>query len=332
MRYTRSRTGTSVALAVTLAAAVTTVMVLRSPHRADAATVGTLVEVHQGDNGDLVYHNVGENLDSSPPTFSSPIMALAGGGFRPTVAANGGVVVEAHQRGTGVGELTAMVGLYRESSDGAVTWFSDETFASGANPSIAMNDNGTVVVCYDNGSNQVYYRVGIVAGGHVDWAPQRALENAVGTTASVALNENGQVFVAYTGARGLGHFTGRLSGNTLVKTGSISGTVNMNGTVGSVAVMKNTVVEVGAQSDNHLWYRVGTFSSGAVNFVSEGFYDWGLNPSIAIEPKTRKVVELHEGGGADLWTHPGALTTDSTNINWGSQWQYDWGLKPVIAG
>src|SRR5262245_55587170 len=124
MGHTRSRTAVSVALAVMLAAAVTTVMVLRSPHRADAATAGNLVEVHQGDNADLVYHNVGENADSSPPIFSSPIMALANGGFRPTVAAAGSVVVEAHQTGsdTGLQPLYAMVGQYRaDSSDGSVT-------------------------------------------------------------------------------------------------------------------------------------------------------------------------------------------------------------------
>jgi hypothetical protein len=331
MGYIRGRTAASVALAVTLAAAATAVVVLRSPQRADAAIGNRLIEVHQGGGGDLWYHNVAGG--TSPPTWGGSVRYVAGGGYRPAVTANGSVVVEAHQRGTGVGELAAMVGLRKSDSDlDTVAWYSDQTFASGSNPSIAVNASGTVVVCYDKGSNQVYYRVGIVAGGHLDWGAEQTLEAAAGMTASVALNDNGLVFVVFTGVMGTSEFTGRLSGNTIVKTGTTSGMNTRKGTVGSVAVRQNTVVEVLANVSGELWYRVGAFSNGDVNFASEGLYDFGANPSITIEPNTRKVLEVHESGDGQLWTHPGMLNLTNNNITWGTQSQYDWGAKPAIAG
>jgi len=115
MGYIRGRTAAGVALAVTLAAALTAVVVLRSPQQANAAVGSRLIEVHQGGDGDLWYHNVAGG--TSPPTWGGSVRYVAGGGFRPAVAANGSVVVEAHQRGTGVGELAAMVGLRKSDSD-----------------------------------------------------------------------------------------------------------------------------------------------------------------------------------------------------------------------
>jgi len=195
-----------------------------------------------------------------------------------------------------------------------------------------VNASGTIVVCYDKASNQVYYRVGIVAGGHVDWGAEQTLENAAGVTPSVALNDSGLVFVVFTGVMGTSEFTGRLSGNTIARTGSTGGMNSRKGTVGSVAVRQNTVVEVLANVSGELWYRVGAFSNGDVNFASEGLYDFGANPSIAVEPNTRKVIEVHEDGDGQLWTHPGMLNFTNNDISWGTQTQYDWGAKPAIAG
>jgi hypothetical protein len=66
MGYKRGRTAAGVALAVTLAAALTAVVVLRSPQQANAAIGSRLIEVHQGGGGDLWYHNVAGGV--SPPT------------------------------------------------------------------------------------------------------------------------------------------------------------------------------------------------------------------------------------------------------------------------
>jgi hypothetical protein len=120
-------------------------------------------------------------------------------GKTPSVAVNrSGVVVEAHQtEAVASSQLYSWVG---QLSGTTLNWKKNDKIEddSGGNPSIAINNNGTVVLVYQDGRD-LRYRIGRVNGDNIDWQARPSSPYDRGQEPSVTLTDDNMVYEVHQG-------------------------------------------------------------------------------------------------------------------------------------
>lgn len=220
-------------------------------------------------------------------------------GIKAKVSVKGNTVVEVHESAY-YDTMWYRVGTLDRHSK-TINWGPSQLFDEGRNPSVALNEDGSIVTahqqtesildycqtdsdgvtnCYYRYIHRLYARAGFVRDSVIYW-----------TDASY-----------YN-----------------------------RGEKPSIAVSGNNVVEVHvAANSNDLLYRVGKLQNGYLTWVFTGSYGRGMNPSIAISGN--QMVEMHKSEFFNrLWYHVGEINLDANFINWGASQSYDRGTQPSIA-
>jgi hypothetical protein len=248
---------------------------------------GLVLEAHQSaSNNDMWYH-LGL-LNGTSVTWGGSQRLTEGFGFPnwPNVAiSKEGYVIFVYsvgdfKRGARLWYVVGKINPYG-GTDQSVTWLTDPTgtlIDSGFHSSIAINENGVILLTFESGSggNGLYYRV-----GH--------LSNPAGGDYTIQWD---------SGKYGTGYDAGI---NTHIALNNL-----------------NEVVEVHQVSDNDhlLHYRRGTVSGGTINFGGSQRYDSNaLWPAVSLLD-SGLVVELHKSNGA-LYARTGMLSpSNPEGIEW----------------
>lgn len=276
-------------------------------HPAVAMSGNMLVEVAM--YGTTLYSKVG--LVKSNETIHWGPIPKYDKGLYPKVAVNSdGWVVEVHQS-QNHNTLWWRVGVVKNIHTpeiACVEWFGKaKEFCHGLRPSVALNNQGKVVVVYSSDSlfsNTLHYRL-----GHIEMAKNSMyLSKSEGKVASsgkfssLALTEDGRLIVVYADGDQLWYNTGSIGGERINFEGALQ---YDTGKMPSVAInSKGKVIEV-HKSENHdtLWYHKGTIS-GLYQRSRE--YGVGRSPSIATGYKDGQcyyVAAHHKSDSSHLWRH-----------------------------
>lgn len=207
-------------------------------------------------------------------------------------------------------------------------------------PSIAMNDEGVIVIVYSNGV-YLYYRVGKrLDGGLIEWGD---LTNySEGLFPSVAINNNGVVVEAHNGIA-----PGPVPTPLLYYK---VGIVDVNGKTIEFGHSKHytdgyfpsiTINDDGVVVEAHneialkkLFYKVGVVNPDTkrIHLGSAQHYTDGLFPSVAITNSPYVLVEAHNGYLTDLLYHKvGTVNTGSKRVTFTDPVHYSYGFFPSIS-
>ena len=247
-------------------------------------------------------------------------------GWSNSVDTNGKIAVEVHNSQAS-SDLWYHVGNINEAT---VNWGASHNYSNGYNPSVAVNNSGTVVEVHETSNvlpwnHKLYYKVGTISGTTIDWGGDDDYDE--GLQPSVAIDDNGNVVEVH---KSQGHDTlwyrvGKINGKSITWGSSHK---YDSGVHPSVSINnKGQVVEVHkSQSYDKLWYRVGTLSGNTINWGNAHEYQSGVNPSVALTD-SGELVEVHESQGlTGLWQLSGVIS--GSTINWSSSFNYDSGSKP----
>jgi hypothetical protein len=203
---------------------------------------------------------------------------------------------------------------------------------------IAVN-NGNVVVEVHNttDSKSLYYRVGKVNGGKIDWGESHYYDK--GVRPSVAINNNGLVVEVHK-SQGLKntfwHRLGQVEGGIIKWRNNDKSTEYGVGLEPSVAITDDELVVEVHQSIIHddgsgqLYYHVGKVKGDTIDWGKSHYYDNGVQPSVAIT-NDELVVEVHTSQNFNtLYYHVGKVKGDNT-IDWGKSHYYNDGVHPSVA-
>lgn len=328
MRRTTMRIAVLAAAAV-VAASTATVVALQTAGPAAAGTVASLIEVHQADAGltDLWRHNVSEGFTTNFGGSTD-----IGPGVNPSVAYRGAYSIEVHQ--TSDSPTSSLVWRIGFSFN-----FDPKAYATGSNPTVAVNSHGQVVEVHDDGSGNMAYLVGQIIGGNMKWGNVHVA--GVGAPEAVAVNDAGIVVAAYNAPEGTRHRMGRLvgTGSTDASTFDVNWNISERTIVGpnaSIAMLQGFIVEAYEGPNSDLYARVGLAGANGIAWQPGARYDSGFNPSVAVDTNF-KLVEVHQEsvGTGHLWSHTGTViggTGAPRGITWSGPSFYDNGLNPVISG
>lgn len=243
-------------------------------------------------------------------------------------------------------------GLDEGSVVGDDTFGKADRYDTGKWSDIALN-NGNVVVEVHNttDSKSLYYRVGKVDGGKINWGESRYYDK--GVEPSVAITDNGLVIEVHK-SQGLKHTlwyrVGNVEGNEIKWRNDDKSAEYDSGVHPSVAITNSGLVVEVHQSQSHdtLWYGVGKVEGNEIKWENNREsieYEKGIHPSVAIT-NDGLVVEVHQSpnpSGAPLedasppntlWYRVGRV--ESNGLIWveGDQsksTQYDSGAYPSVA-
>jgi hypothetical protein len=224
-----------------------------------------------------------------------------------------------------------------------------DDYGTGKWSDIALN-NGKVVVGVHNteDSKSLYYRVGKVDGGKIDWADE-SHDYDNGVNPSVAINDDGlvvEVHKSQGASNALWYRVGNVEGNEIKWRNNDTSAEYSRGVNPSVAITNSGLVVEVHQSQSHdtLWYSVGKVEGDIINWKNnrESYkfaipieYDRGVNPSVAIT-NSGLVVEAHCDGLLPSSTLLCRLGNVEDNIiNWRNtdkdKRRYAYGTYPSVA-
>jgi len=202
---------------------------------------------------------------------------------------------------------------------GNIVWGDDHKFDDGFYPSVAINDNGTVVEVHESQWRRaLFYRVGTVKEEDmtITWSKEGSSQYDSGMAPAVALNNKGEIVEV--------HITNKLrSYTTFYHVGTLQESSDImwsdshsygEGSRPQVAINdKGMVVEVHemVQLKNTTAYVVGQIQSSELATADIGWGPMtvlgnGCNPHIAIN-NDNQVVEVHEMGFRDIFYSGGII-------------------------
>jgi 8-oxo-dGTP pyrophosphatase MutT (NUDIX family) len=232
----------------------------------------------------------------------------------------------------------ALPGLDEGSTVGDGNFGKGDRYNTGKWSDIALN-NGNVVVEVHNttDSKSLYYHVGKVNGGKIDWDENQYYDK--GVRPSVAINNNGLVVEVHK-SQGLKntfwHRLGQVEGGTIKWRNNDTSTEYGAGLEPSVAITDDELVVEVHQSIIHdegsgqLYYQVGRVKGDTIDWGESHYYDNGVQPSVAIT-NDGLVVEVHTSQNFNtLYYHVGRVKGDNT-IDWGESHYYNDGVYPSVA-
>jgi hypothetical protein len=220
-------------------------------------------------------------------------------GIKAKVSVKGNTVVEVHESPY-FNTLWYRVGTL-DRQNKFINWAPSQLFDEGHNPSVALNEDGSIVTAHQQTESILDY---------------------------CTTDSDGETTCYYRYIHRLFTRSGFVHDSVISWTDASFYT---RGKKPSIAVSDNTVVEVHiAENSNDLLYRVGKLQNGYLTWVLTGSYGRGTNPSVAISGN--QVSEMHESEFFNrLWYHVGEINLESNFIHWGHSHSYDRGTQPSIA-
>jgi len=243
---------------------------------------------------------------------------------------NNGDVVEVHKTNHPWPELQSLWFRTGKVQQMAIVWNGDsEKYDKGIQPSVALNDYGTIVEIHqsDNPAHKtIWYRVGNLSNGE-------SKDKGKGITPSIAIdNSNWCVEVHQSqqkGNNGLWYSVGNVNGDK-IEWGEDE--EYHEGSRPQVAMNNNgVVVEVHNSTDGRPFYMVGIIDKNAKKIHWGGTYGYwdGKDPTIAITDDGM-VIETHSDGG-NLVSTVGMVNTNLKTIGFPPPSRYDTGQTPSVA-
>jgi hypothetical protein len=310
------------------------------PSVAVGSTAGEtwVVEVHQAPRGQVhwMVGRAGWDLQVATP--------FGGQGYAPRIAAGDepGVVVEVQQNQAGAGPLVCRPGRVTWAAGHPdVVWQPAAPCGSGYHPALAMGGAQLVeVLMNDPNSGSLFFRTGSYGTGGAGAPPTNATGGAGAPpnneTAAIVLGDRRalegkgfepSVAVGAPNADGSGrvvvevHQKEAKAGPLAMRVGTLTreGEVRWGeameygeGLAPSVALLGRTVVEVHQGKDDaaQLFVRTGAIGAdGGMVWQGESKYDTGGRTTFAIDPRSGRAAEVHQGQAAagSLWTHDGEV-------------------------
>lgn len=275
-------------------------------------------------------------------------------GKRPSVSINKeGIIVVVHKRGVR-SDLRYKVGRRMGELHGNIVWGYSYKFDNGYFPSVAINDNGTVVEVHQSQWRRaLFYRVGVVnvEDMKIDWVGRKAKHYSSGSKPSVALNNKAKPEVVAVHMTDSLHVNGTLFcvgtlGENSEITWSVAATYG-EGKRPKVAINDNgTVVEVHelVQPKEKTACVVGQLRMKSADHPAASDIEWGptthlgrgSNPHIALNNDNR-VVEVHERSfrnirysGGVIHVEPKAMTGLSDRNRYQEHKLCD-GISPTVS-
>ena len=230
-------------------------------------------------------------------------------------------------------------------------WRSAINYDYGKEPSIALNDNNTVVEVHrSQNNNNFYYRVGTVnpAETNIPFGP--SIKYDAGVRPVIALNNLQQVVEIHKSANnhGLWLHTGTVDPLRNTIDWGPSRSLNDSGIYPSIAVNdQGMVMEVHqSQNNDNIWYRVGK-----AEFDAENISWWssakclgcgsgnGVNPQVSLNNNNEFIIvwQLND----HIFSQTGSLDINTQQVNWQNSYQaeagyngafaYDTGYRPSVG-
>ena len=224
-------------------------------------------------------------------------------------------------------------------------------YDTGTSPSIALNNENVVVEVHKSENHDtLWYRVGRVEGGRINWEKNNGKESTEydkGVQPSVAITNDGLVIEVHKsqteGEDTLWYHVGKVNGDKI----TFGKSHNYDkGVQPSVAITNDgLVIEVHksqTEGEDTLWYRIGTVKDDTNTIEWQDNknnknkksteYDKGVQPSVAIT-NDGLVVEVHKSQNHDtLWYHVGRVNDDNTITGFNDKSKnYSNGTVPKVA-
>jgi hypothetical protein len=249
-------------------------------------------------------------------------------------ANNAGMVVEVHGAHSS-DELWYNTGALQD--DGTISWFplSDDQrryISGGVDPTVAINDLGTVVEIHSTDGDHLYYRTGVLnsSSGVIEWlwTPSSGQYYDKGKWPSVAINNDNWVVEVHNseGESNCWYNVGKVEQDGSIIWGEITWddtTKSRNYDTGqypSVAISGDRILEAhNSEANGDMWCTVGRLNEGAkaidwIDWVDdEKEYktyaysfeeDGSVFPDVALIGQT--AFEVHRSSSTDcLWWRPG---------------------------
>ena len=255
-----------------------------------------------------LYQNSGNSEKQAKELELLPNDEVENGAKSPAVAVNDeGIAVKLYQKD---GKMYIRVG--QQTEEGFV-WLSEvvEATDSGSEPSLALNNQGYVILVYEGSDQDLFYRIGRASSSGFWWTGA-AQKYARGIRPYVTLSNNNLAIATHQKgfdlwSQQLVYSTGNISGSTInfLKQDQDYG----QGREPAITVVEQdgatTVVEVHMSEGllENLWARVGDVQSdGAIHWGSDIEYDTGKHASLAAT-NDGYIVAVHRSDGtyAKLW-------------------------------
>jgi hypothetical protein len=255
---------------------------------------GTLIEVHQSQNGPTLWATVGAFDFDARWGDSSQYDT----GVQPSVALNDqGTVVEVHKSETH-DTLWCRVGSV-DPARKTVSWGASVQYDKGQTPSVALNGRNQVIEVHQSeNKDTLWYHVGTVdpAGKTIRWETSHQYDH--GICPSVALNDAGTVVEMHQSQNEgtLWYHVGSIS------TGFGPSHSHSRGVTPSVALNDEGLAVEVHQSDTHetLWSSTGLVSGADIAFDAAVQFDTGIHPAVALN--NANAVQCHQSEAqSTLW-------------------------------
>lgn len=276
-----------------------------------------VLELHKSQTFNVLYYNLGQAGESTINWYQQGVELDSG--VQPSVALNNhGYAIEMH-KSNNTDVLWYHVGQLSSGQDWIDWGSSIDSGDTGKSPSVAINDNGTVVEFHQSHTQDtLWYRVGILNTGQrtIDWGSPHQYDT--GQNPAVALNNNGRVVEVHEapGDNAVWSTIGRVDRNnkTIVFEDSTYSRHTYPypydyGRNPDIALRNNgQSIEVHKSEDfDTIWSRVGQ-EHGVLQVMQPSIkYDNGVSPSVAVNENGR-VVEVHKSQSTNgLWYHVGSL-------------------------
>lgn len=160
-----------------------------------------IIEVHNGTGAqsNSLYYRTGK-LRGATIEWDGMAATRLGAGHRPRVAMNqGGTLVMVFSEENGGEQLYYRVGAY---ADRRVTWRSPIPYDRGLTPSVAIDDDGGLMVVHTDNATPAkhsFFRLGTIADGMLTWGAAGALRYDTGQNPAIALDNQGNILEVHGG-------------------------------------------------------------------------------------------------------------------------------------
>ena len=188
----------------------------------DANDNGNIIEVHQGwNNWHGLHYNLGTITWPNILWYYNPIEYAAG--KNPSITINNNRAVVGVHSTYNTSPIKLQYWVAQVSADGQnIDGGKHISYQKGYNPSVSINDSGTVVLTYSYGdmyTPNVYYNLGTVntSSKSIDWwNPDPIKTTYPGNSSSVAISNDGSVFLLFIpmGEREIYYLRGQINKKT----------------------------------------------------------------------------------------------------------------------
>ncbi|MEW9503338.1 hypothetical protein [Jeotgalibacillus marinus] len=227
------------------------------------------------------------------------------------------------------GTLSYQIGEYKFDQ---IYWSSPVDYDTGASPSVTVLDNGLILEIHDSGNtlNNLHYNIGKYENGYINWYDQinnNYYDN--GVEPSVTILDNGDILEVHRGGDPLNpnmykmyYNLGRYTSDGRIHWYSMGNNYDSGKDPYITTLQDGRVLEVHGTSNlanDSLWYNLGSFEDGKINWTkNEQFDGFGKDP-LAIQLDNGSIFTIFEGTRGNnnpIWHRTGEM--NGNEIKWTS--------------